>query len=757
MRAVATLQTGSKNPVSSAPLPRDAEKAPAQATESQDTMVAGPGHNFGTIKVNSGNSFLASPIRIQPKLTINQPGDVYEQEADAVADRMMRMPDVPPKLSGKAGSIIQRKCSHCEEEEGKKVQRKESSSIPAVLPSTANYIGSLSGGRSLSVGERGFFEPRIGHDLSRVRLHTDSRAAESARGISALAYTNGSNIVFGAGQYQPETDSGKRLLAHELVHTVQQSGGHFKAVKHDSHHLDSNSLPLIRANSVARSQLQLVPARAVRLTIIMGQNNQAEFVMTRTEGEPLSASGTASGIDPGFYQVSSRTSRSAMIIQTADGLPLPTTTQFFIDIPRSAVQLHRLLGAAREPIAMEVRTGTVSGSPPVGGDPSSSTPTTPSEQEVGQLPEQVRRVLFSSTATQQVRPTDYPDLLRIGLKLMGLSDSELEAYRARTTSATTDLAVFEASVDRYLAEVLQRRQAVLEREQIKQQLFGLDSVYGQYRSYRSLLTTTSISAGAGAMGAGTALGSQPTLNRMRDDLTANLQRYGFSSIAVFEQTIQTFETAFRSEAVLIARDMLDRYEHVLVEQYERYQNTAETTNLHQQLQPARQHYQQANQIREDHPDMPYTPDEAAASDYWQGQFREAQFQGQQSVSGLASTQPLLADRSMSAETLALTGPDRIQSFMLGYIRDRRADVATTRRNLVSTPDMIFELPPLLQAAYREQNIQPGSIYHQIIQHHISERHTQQMILSLGLAVFALAAGLLSGGTGTVAVLGAGTA
>lgn len=79
-------------------------------------------------------------------------------------------------------------------------------------------------GRPLDSGMRGFMESRFGHDFSGVRLHTDSRSAQSARDISALAYTYGSDIVFGEGQFAPDTGSGQRLLAHELAHVVQQQG-----------------------------------------------------------------------------------------------------------------------------------------------------------------------------------------------------------------------------------------------------------------------------------------------------------------------------------------------------------------------------------------------------------------------------------------------------------------------------------------------------------------------------------------------------
>jgi hypothetical protein len=77
-------------------------------------------------------------------------------------------------------------------------------------------------GAPLDAETRAFMEPRFSHDFSRVRVHTDSRAAESARAVGALAYTVGRNVVFGAGQYTPTTGSGRRLLAHELTHVVQQ-------------------------------------------------------------------------------------------------------------------------------------------------------------------------------------------------------------------------------------------------------------------------------------------------------------------------------------------------------------------------------------------------------------------------------------------------------------------------------------------------------------------------------------------------------
>ena len=93
------------------------------------------------------------------------------------------------------------------------------------VPSIVHDVLSSSG-QPLDAGTQAFMEPRFEHDFSNVRVHTDARAAESAQAVNALAYTVGRHVVFGTGQYAPETSSGGQLLAHELVHTIQQSSAH---------------------------------------------------------------------------------------------------------------------------------------------------------------------------------------------------------------------------------------------------------------------------------------------------------------------------------------------------------------------------------------------------------------------------------------------------------------------------------------------------------------------------------------------------
>lgn len=120
-----------------------------------------------------------------------------------------------------ASSLLQRKCDACTKEE-EDLQRKPAAR--AAAPQGAARAP-RSGGAPLEPGTRALMESRFGHDFSKVRIHADAGAAASARRVHALAYTLGEHIVFGAGQYRPGAAEGDRLIAHELAHVLQQTGG----------------------------------------------------------------------------------------------------------------------------------------------------------------------------------------------------------------------------------------------------------------------------------------------------------------------------------------------------------------------------------------------------------------------------------------------------------------------------------------------------------------------------------------------------
>ena len=168
-----------------------------------------------------------SKSQIQPKLKIGQPNDKFEQEADHVADQVMRMENKNSSHSvvnkKQDANQIQRKCADCEKEEEENLQMKQdtSQSFNATELQTDN-IKPGKNGMPLPTETRMDFESRFGHDFSKVRVHHDSESVDSAKAISAKAFTLGNNIVFGSGQFNPNNFDGKKLLAHELTHVIQQ-------------------------------------------------------------------------------------------------------------------------------------------------------------------------------------------------------------------------------------------------------------------------------------------------------------------------------------------------------------------------------------------------------------------------------------------------------------------------------------------------------------------------------------------------------
>jgi len=122
--------------------------------------------------------------------------------------------------------LVQRQAEPEEEEEEMLQTKSREDTTSEVTNDLESQINAIrGGGRLLAESERAYFEPRFGHDFSQVRMHTDTQAAESAWAVNARAFTVGQDVVFGAGQYAPESSTGQRLMAHELTHVVQQNGG----------------------------------------------------------------------------------------------------------------------------------------------------------------------------------------------------------------------------------------------------------------------------------------------------------------------------------------------------------------------------------------------------------------------------------------------------------------------------------------------------------------------------------------------------
>ena len=240
------------------------------------------GHNFGRIKVHPDK-----PAAIQPKLTIGQPGDKYEQEADRVAAQVVAMPtpkgqqeiqrqnaeqeelqtkpvavsitptiqlqgieeeevlqtkslettakpdiqceatekeEVQAKFLGATDANIQREATEEEELQTKPSLQTENDGNQTSQSLASRLATQKGGGSPLSNEVRSFMEPRFGADFGQVRIHTSHESIQMNRELNAQAFTHGRDIYFGTGKYNPGSNDGKQLLAHELTHVIQQTG-----------------------------------------------------------------------------------------------------------------------------------------------------------------------------------------------------------------------------------------------------------------------------------------------------------------------------------------------------------------------------------------------------------------------------------------------------------------------------------------------------------------------------------------------------
>jgi hypothetical protein len=182
-----------------------------------------------------GNAYVQRLLKsraVQAKLTVNPPDDIHEKEADRMAEM----------VTGASGSLVQRQEEEeieaklasnqpqqglqRQEEEEEPVQPKAASGqVPAVSEDMEARINTArGGGQELPESIRGSLEPHFGRDFSEVRVHTDGEADDLSQKLGARAFTTGQDVFFRSGDYQPESEDGRKLLGHEMTHVVQQGG-----------------------------------------------------------------------------------------------------------------------------------------------------------------------------------------------------------------------------------------------------------------------------------------------------------------------------------------------------------------------------------------------------------------------------------------------------------------------------------------------------------------------------------------------------
>ena len=222
-------------------------------------------------------------LTVQCRLSVGAPDDPLEEEADNMADKVMRMPEP---------AFVQRKCAHCEEEE--KVQRRPLASFiqkkgddggTTTSEAVSQQISASRGnGSTLDAGTKSFMESRFDADFSGVTIHTGSTAVQMSRELNAQAFTVGNDIYFNEGRYNPQSESGKHLLAHELTHIVQQGGSPVAVQRRRVPAAADLSAALPTTSSITRPQAEIGMARVLSRAWAGLTTAQQTAVQTATAG-----------------------------------------------------------------------------------------------------------------------------------------------------------------------------------------------------------------------------------------------------------------------------------------------------------------------------------------------------------------------------------------------------------------------------------------------------------------------------------------
>jgi hypothetical protein len=689
---------------------------------------------------------------MQSSLWLGAADDPLEREADETAGRVMKM-QPPTSPHGGIGTVPSlRRAPAALSAPGWKA-----ATAPPIVHEVLH-----SEAQPLDPEARSFFEPRFGCDLSRVRIHSDSRAAESARSIEARAYAVGNQIVFENGHYAPHTDSGRQLLAHEIAHVLQQS----PQLRRQPQQHASDQTPSaqgVKPTSIYYSvQIhQVLNAAELAVALI----KQYHHFATDEEAKKYIADHKAHWVG-GLPTVTEADVKKGYIIvtMTLPDLKLPSRDRQKKDFDQLTEEEKKSINAAANQQFWDMtkykpghELGQSSDDKKMGETWKDVRAKLVQDKKViDALPQAAREILLGDKDAT-VDPDDYATVARIGNKLLRLTPEELQDYKSKVIKETSDWSVIEDSIDRYLAQRERRQKELEAAEPVKTKLYGLKDTYVLYREYKATHSTMYTIA----EGNDESADLQKWAAEAENELIASLKANGFHSIGDFEKMIQSYEKVFEQQTLNIAFDALDKYAHVLFEEEKKYSNAANVTNLHEKVEQSTAKKDYAEAASEASTARAITPDPELhrflGNDFQRKQQHQhaadaAKASGEAAVKGASGNDALIGEPDFDREALAGSTQAEKRQQILGYIRDRRKDIAETRANLNDEPEMIYGLDKLLELSYKDQAIDPESIFGMIIEDKISSRTWREIIKAIVFTIVGIALAVLTGGTGLVAVL-----
>jgi len=351
-----------------------------------------------------------------------------------------------------------------------------------------------------------------------------------------------------------------------------------------------------------------------------------------------------------------------------------------------------------------------------------------------------------------ISPNDYSRLLILARKLVALSPEARKDYLERVSASTMSLVDLERAINRYVRMREEREKQAEGHEAAAKPLLGAEDVYTAYRHYKAVEAYVEFVGDDDRT-----VDLLDKLWQAEETLEAGLKLKGFNSIADFEAALRSYRIAFRTQAVNLALDVLDRYDHMLFEERNRLEQGAATgiaqgiaaTQALAHYKEYRRQKQIAENIlmmRDEYDDIssmePYIEADSAAE--------EAKKKGEAEVIRGAGDHPLVAERGIDREKLAGLDAAGVHSYLMAQISERRNKVAIARREFEEDPDRVFNLPDLVAATQKLMGIEPTTIYGRTIHDYISDEAGKHFLSQVAIGILALALTVLVPGGGWLA-------
>jgi hypothetical protein len=358
-----------------------------------------------------------------------------------------------------------------------------------------------------------------------------------------------------------------------------------------------------------------------------------------------------------------------------------------------------------------------------------------------------------------ISPKDYPKAIALIEKIEGLNDALVTEYASRVTGKASSIEDMQKSLDAFIQEQEGRGDNKTDRTDIENELFATEAIFDDLQTFESL-------AIANSLGGGTLGGTSASMT-FYDKADEAAKERGFEGVGDYEAKMKEYLASFQKESVATGLGLLQKYEHFLYQEEQRYLNSTDAKTLGDGVDQsgAKQNYEAADQSASN---ATWVIAEMGGKFISEEQMSEklerrqnhlddsAEQEGaaNTAMQGFGKDHPLLTDPAFDLKKLSKQSPEETQKFLLDYIKKQKESIAETKAKMQEDEDFIFTLDNLMAHMYQQEGIATGSIQDKMLQDHIGDIKLMDTLISVGIALLAIGLGLLSGGTGTVGVLAA---